>query len=513
MTNKKNVPIALVLLAAGLLTGGCSTIENNHRQKAVMMSAWVSGDVATARQTMDRKLAPRCWWLFWWPWDSCKGTGDELVWRLDSGTIAFTTGMYDDAIQEFKTCEEIISEYDERATVSARDVGSEVGSALTNPNSIPYRGWCRDRMGVEIFKSLAYLGAGREESFRAQVKRLRQRQKDIQEDYRKYFEKENEELAKAKDENAGAAKKASEVGSESYLVSKSEAYKQSLADMRKVAHKGYGTFLNPLGLYLSALGNIRDGNWDNAKIDTQRLHEALPSDSFVSALHAETLRNAGRAVPADLAGIASQINYPMDRDCVYVIFANGHGAALEHQTLDTDAIKFAWPKCRFYPAQYRHAFVTGGGRSTSTHTLADMDAILAEEFNERLPGIIARTVISTLVKEGAYRGGQVAAFAANNDWRVEVMTYLAVTVVGGIYREATNTADTRSWETMPKEFQVSQIPMPADRKLNVKLVGMNGVYDNSFNVNMPATSRSAILYISAPSPTNVRYMVLPFTSK
>lgn len=507
-----NIRIQTALLTVGLLAGGCSTIENNHRQKADMMATWTAGDTVGAQRLMDRKLAPRYWWRFWWPWDSCNGSGDELVWRLESGTMAFTTGRHGDAIQEFKTCETLIKEYDDRATVSVRDIGSEVASALTNPNSLPYRGWCRDRMGVEIFKSLAYLGEGREESFRSQVKRLRQRHKDIQDKYKAYFKQENAEMAKAKKKNADAAKKASQVGSESYLVSKSADYRQSLADMRKVAHRGYGTFLNPLGLYLSALGNIRDGNWENAKIDTERLHKALPSNLFASMLHAETLRQAGREVPADLAAVNSKIDYPMDRDCVYVIFANGRGAALEQQTLKTDVIIVAWPKCVFFDADYSYAAVTGGGRTTYTRTLADMDAILAEEFNERLPGIITRTVISTLVKEGAFRGGQVATLYASNNWKVKLGTYIAVTLFGWTYREAMNTADTRSWETLPKEFQVTQIPLPADRKLNVKLVGARCT-DRSFSVEIPAASRSAILYIGAPSPSNVRYMVLPFNSK
>jgi hypothetical protein len=140
-----------------------------------------------------------------------------------------------------------------------------------------------------------------------------------------------------------------------------------------------------------------------------------------------------------------------------------------------------------------------------------MDAILAEEFNERLPGIITRTVISTLIKEGAYRTGQVVALNASNDWRVKAITFVAVTVVGAIYRYAVNTADTRSWETLPKEFQVAQMPMPADRKVRISLTGAFG--GPSFDVAVPSTCRSAILYVSAPSPNNVRGVVLPFESK
>ena len=493
-----NIRNPFFLLAAGLLAGGCSTIENNHRQKMSLMEAWKAGDAVAAQQLADEKVSSR------------EGTGDELVWRLEAGTLAFTFGRYAESIAEFAAAEKVIAEYDERATVSARDVGSEVGGAFTNPNALPYRGWCRDRMGIEIYKSLAYLGQGREDSFRAQVRRLRDRQKEIQEEYRKYFEQEKASLGKAKKDNSGAAAKAEKA--EATLVAKNPNYAQSLTEMRAVAHKGYGNFLNPLAIYLSALGNIRDGNWDNAAIDTKRLHEALPANPFVRVLHATTLRNAGRGseMPAALAA-TPPFPYPMDRDCLYVIFANGQGAAFEQETADSDYVKIAWPRCRFFPSSFTHAQIVASGQAVSTVPLADMDAILAEEFDQRLPGIITRTIISTLIKEGAYRGGQVVALAANNDWRVQAATFAAVTVVGSIYRYAMNTADTRSWETLPKEFQIAQLPMPADRKVHVNLAGAFG--GPSFDVALPATCRSAILYVSAPSPNNVRGVVLPFESK
>ena len=493
-----NTRIPFFLLAAGLLAGGCSTIENNHRQKMPMMAAWTAGDVVTAQQLANEKVASR------------KGTGDELVWRLEAGTLAFTFGRYAEAIAEFAACEDVIAEYDERATVSVRDAGSEAGGALSNLNALPYRGWCRDRMGIEIYKSLAYLGQGREDAFRAQVRRLRNRQKEIQEDYEKYFEQEKASLDKMKKDNPTEAAQAETEGAEATLVAKNTNYAQSLAEMRAVAHKGYGNFLNPLALYLSALGNIRDGNWDNAAIDTKRLHEALPANPFVGTLHATALRNAGRQVPASLATTPS-FPYPMDRDCLYVIFANGQGAALEQEAINSELIMVAWPKCQFFPASFANAQIVAGGQTVSTVPLADMDAILAEEFDQRLPGIITRTIISTLIKEGAYRGGQAAAIAANNDWRTQAITFAAVTVVGSIYRYAMNTADTRSWETLPKEFQIAQLPMPADRKVHVNLTGAFG--GPSFDVALPAACRSAILYVSAPSPNNVRGVVLPFASK
>ena len=487
--------IAPALLAAGLLAGGCSTIENSHRQKEPLLAAWMAADTAAAQSELASKVRSRT------------GTGDELVWRLEAGTWAFAFGRYADAVAEFAAAERVIADYDERASVSARDVGSEAAGALSNLNVLPYRGWCRDRMALEIYKSLSYLGQGREDAFRAQVKRLRERQKEIQEDYAKFFEQEKAEIDKARADNPAAAKQADEQGSVSAISGNAQnaEFTQSLAEMRQIAHRGYGGFLNPLALYLSALGNLRDGNWDNAAIDTKRLHEALPANPFVNAFHATTLRNAGRPLPAELSTTPA-FPYPMDRDCLYVIFANGRGAAFRQISIYWP-IMVAWPACEFYHPPFSGAQVSGGGQTVTTVPLADMDAILAQEFEQRLPGIITRTLLATLIKEGAYRGGQWATLHASNDWRVQAVSFAAVTVAGTAYRYAMNTADTRCWELLPKEFQVAQLPMPADRKVRVSLGG------RTMDVAVPAGCRSAVLYVSAPSQSNVRCSVLPFSSK
>ena len=488
-----------------LVLCGCSTVENCHRQKTDLMNAYVMGNQTAARLELEEKLKPPAWYN-----TSRVGTGDEIVWRLEAGTLAFAFGRYADAIREFGASERLIAEYDSRATVSARDVGSETAGALSNLNALPYRGWCRDRMGLEIYKSLAYLGEGREDAFRAQVKRLRERQKEIQQDYEKFFEAEKAEIDKSRQSNPEAAKQLDEQGTESAIAgnAKNAQFATSLSEMRTIAHKGYGGFLNPLALYLSALGNIRDGNWDNAAIDTKRLHEALPANSLVSAIHATVLRMAGRQVPPDLANVAS-LPYPMDRDCVYVVVANGRGATFDQAAIYWP-IMTAWPKFTTFPAAFQSVQVAAGGQSVTAVPIADMDAILAQEFDERLPGIITRTVLSTLIKEAAYRAAQIAAWHGTSNTYAKLGALLAVTIVGTTYRYAMNTADTRCWETLPKEFLLAQVPMPADRKLTISPVGGS---QPPINVAIPPSARSAVVYVHAPNPGFCTYSVLPFSSK
>ena len=73
--------------------------------------------------------------------------------------------------------------------------------------------------------------------------------------------------------------------------------------------------------------------------------------------------------------------------------------------------------------------------------------------------MILRICLSTAVKEiGAYVATRAAARA--NGW-----AGLATAIGTSAYKATFNTADTRTWEILPKEIQIAQFAMPKDRKL------------------------------------------------
>ncbi|MBO4366250.1 MAG: hypothetical protein J5843_01200, partial [Clostridia bacterium] len=78
------------------------------------------------------------------------------------------------------------------------------------------------------------------------------------------------------------------------------------------------------------------------------------------------------------------------------------------------------------------------------------------------------------------------------------------------YRWVVNTADTRSWEILPKEFQLTQFAMPEDRKVSLKLNGGDGVVRT---VSLSEDCKSAIIFVDAPSPANIAVHILPLTSQ
>ncbi len=525
-----NIPRILVPCLCGVLLAGCSTVVNAHRQKSDMMHAYEAGENDAAWTEVAERFNPSSSFKA-----SVVDTGDEVMWRLEAGSLGFHLGNFETCINELKRAEELIADYDERAVVSAQDAGSEVGVMLTNLNALPYRGFCRDRIALSIYKSLAYLGANREDAFRAQLRRLRDDQKKVQDDYRAFFDAQKKENDAAKSE-LGSRLTTSNQPAKSDAASTEEARKaevqQTLEDLsdsgklvesgqnaefgarmtevRDVAHKGYANFLNPMALFLSGLGSLRDGSYDNARIDFERLCEALPKNPLARRYYVTALRKAGREIPAGLADCAP-FDFPVDADCVYVIFANGRGAAFEQIAVYVPVMT-AWPICAFYPAPFGKLAAQAEGRSYDSIPLADMDGIIAQEFCERLPGMITRIVLSTLLKETAYYGSLAAIGSSDMDVTSKAVAWTSVAVGGAAYRAAVNTADTRTWETLPKEFRLTQLPMPTDRRMTVKLQGVDGSA-REIPVALPAECRSAVVFVSAPSAANVKCHVLPIKSK
>ena len=478
-------------LTSVLLLAGCSTLENSHRQKSAMMTAYQAGNQNAVLEEINAKL------------NSTSGSGDEVMWHLESGSANFIFGKYADSIRQFDQAEKLISAYDKRAVISAMDVGSEGAMLITNLNALPYRGFCRDRIMLPVFRGFAYLGKGDEDGFRTEMFRLRQNQQQVQTDYRKFFEAESRNLERSRQKNQSAAKLAAD-NQQKLLNNPNNAQNQSLnaawAESRQVAHKGYGNFLNPFAIFLSGISYLRDNDYENAYVDFDRLYQAMPQNVLAQSYMATILKLTKREVPEALKNV-KPINFPLDKNTVTVILANGRSAAFRQEALYFP-IMTAWSVCEYYPAPFQSARIRYNNQVFSTIPLADMDGIISQEYQERLPGMITRIFLSTAIKEG---GKYAASYAA---YQSDELVGLLVLLAGSAYTAAMNTADTRSWEILPKEFQVLQLPMPENHQLDISLSG-----NNFQTVQIPPAARSAFIYINAPSPHNWSYQIFPFYQK
>jgi len=145
------------------------------------------------------------------------------------------------------------------------------------------------------------------------------------------------------------------------------------------------------------------------------------------------------------------------------------------------------------------------GTNYNTQTVASMDSIVKLDYQNELPVVITKTIAATITKAVAAYAANEAARQAGGD-----MGGLLMQITTAVYQMAVNIADTRTWTTLPKEFQVARFPTPADGKLD--LIAPNGlrasvVLDGVTNVvKNDLTSTNAAASLSTGSTVNVVYV-------
>ena len=107
---------------------------------------------------------------------------------------------------------------------------------------------------------------------------------------------------------------------------------------------------------------------------------------------------------------------------------------------------------------------------------------------------------STLVKAAAaYAINQAASQQSD-------MAGLFSKMFTGIYQAAVNIADTRTWTTLPKEFQVCRVPTPADRK--IQLASPDGQLNTEVTVDEGTVNLIYVKAINTTSPLIVSQVKL-----
>jgi len=406
-----------------------------------------------------------------------EGTGDELMWRLEAGSVNFAGDKYPESIKAFEQAENLINNFENRAEISARDVGNEAGAAATNPNVIPYKSNYSEKILLNAYKALAYMGKEDFPGARVELRRAYNRQKEAEERFQ--------------DQIDAAEKEASGKGfNPQHLLSASPEMGQVNRDLDQQANRAYGSYVNPFVTYLSAIGYLLDNNYDEALVDFRNLYKMDPKNPLVQRDLATCAGQSGGRTPDNFS--AKPFNYPLNDNICFVIFANGLAPARKeikiHVPLPPPVgyTGIAFPVLEYYPhpAVRLNICTPADGKNYYTVPVANMDYIFSKEYRSELPIIITRIVVSVLAKETANLAAQYAVKDQEAPIRILVL------IAGSLYKYALNRADLRSWQALPGEYQICHFPIPKDRTIVV----------NGQSLKLKPGTRRAIIHAQMPQP-------------
>ncbi len=408
------------------------------------LDAYTKGDYAKALEVYEPLLKDRS--------DSEK---DRTLYALEGGAIAMAAGNRAESVRLFEDAYARMRPYlDEEPDVR---ISAEAAAILTNQTVIPYIGTTYDRIMESVYQALNYYAMGDAAKAGVELRRAYMWQKDA-------VEKRAEEIEALEKKTAEAAKKnsfdpAATLKDPTFDGSMQTAY----APTREML--GYADFAIPYASWLEGVAGLasnQNNSIAQAKVAFDKVVGMLPTSDRAMV--------TADAVLADKAARGGSLP-PL----VMVIYETGMGPSLKEFKIQIPLflrqvpyVGAAFPVLEFHPA-YSNGFTLEpeGGTAVAGTVLTDMDAVVAKDFNLKLPAIITKTIVSSAIKAVATYAAQNAANQQNNN------AAIFVALAGAIYQVATNSADLRIWNTLPKQVWYARMERPASG--SVTLTGNDGV--------------------------------------
>jgi len=490
----------IILICIINLNMGCSSIIDARKQKQHYINTYYSGNVALAAKDFSEKSKDR------------SNTGDKLMWSLEAGTANYTAGEYQTSMREFEKSEAYIQDFDRRALINARAAGTEIGSALSNPNALPYQGMHLDRVMLNVYKALNYFVLNNPDGAQVELRRMREAQKQVVKKFADEIRTSQKEIAAQVQKNQQQSRS---LGNQNTNISfnsivKNPAVNEAYISSANKANKRYGSLANPFVSYFSALGYLIENNYGEALVDFRNLYRMDPDNQLIQRDYVSVAKRIGSEIPIQLANV-QPYKYPLNSKIVYFILFNGRAPALKQEKFQiilpyVGYTGIAFPRYEYFPVALSGLEVdysyNNEMQSVSTEQVSDFDAIMSQEYHDRLPSMITRLVVSTMTKElASYAIVHAAKQRQSRSSGLEIGAY----ALTGIYKFLFNTADTKGWETLPKEVQIAHIPIPDDSVLKISPIGSTGLVKE---ITLKKDTNIAIVYIRALSANKLIYKLI-----
>jgi hypothetical protein len=462
--------VPVFAISMGLLATGCKTYEQQNK----VIVYWRQGQITNAAAEATKQANKNA------------GNKDAIVWRLEQGATLRAAGRYEESNQAFDRAQEKMDDYAEMAKVR---LGQEAGALLSNQANLDYEGRSYDGIMLNTYKALNYLALGQTEKARPELIRAYQRQQGAVQDNQRRIEEAQEEAEKNKDHKL-FAKAEKDPGFQSQL-------QNSMTNISNV--KVYSDYVNPFTVYLDGLYFMANATGPS---DLER--------SVKSFQRVASMVEGNQYVYQDLAMANAAADGKTLSPTTYVIFETGCAPIRDQIRIDIPIIisrvsyvGAAFPTIKTQGNYQQVLTVTANGTRYNTQLIGSIDSVVVRDYRNDLPVVIIKTIAATITKA-------VAAYVANdyarqqNDW-----VGLAVQLATAGYQMAVNIADTRTWTTLPKEFQVCRFPTPPDRKILLSTVnGMEVpvVLGSTNETRIDLTSTNAQASLNAGALINVVYV-------
>ena len=373
--------------------------------------------------------------------EGARGGKDELIWTLEAAALTRCAGRAEESARTFDCADQL---YEHHAQQAKLKIGAEGLALITNPAEIPYTGRAYDGIMISVYQALEALQKGDRDAARVYISRTYERQQDAVAEHAAKIEKEGERIKS--DANVSRTMQSPAFGA---AVSGLEAPAAGLA--------AYADYVNPFAVYLDGVYHWNAGKDQSDVQRAQKCFERVMAFAPDNPYVRDDFERTAKATSPEQAEPAC-----------YVLFETGLAPSRDAVRIDIPIIVYrvsyvgiSFPKLKMHDAYLKSLTVEADGGHWQTRAVASMDAVVAQDFKNELPSIIAHATASAVTKAVAAYALNTAAKKSGGGEGAQLLAQLATAG----YQLVMNVADTRTWNTLPKEFQICKLPIPAGRRI------------------------------------------------
>ena len=496
----KQISLLFVLFSGLLLFSGCSTLISSRYQKKEAMRHFSGGEYRKSAEIIDSYTKARA------------GSGDELMWYLEDGTVHFIIEDYPGSLKAFEKAENILADYENRATLNLRSAAAETGAAYTNANALPYTGVFFEKIIINTYKAMNYLAMGNPDAAAVEMRRARFRQKMAQRMYEIDLIEENKYQAPKYNgiKVPGLSPK---------TILNNKQVKEDLEWIKKHSKNfDYGNVVNPTVTFFSAIDFLAQNEPYKALFDFRILYRIAPSNIMYKRCYVSLLKQLGENVPKNLQSVIG-FDFPLDKKVVYVLFEDGLIPARKEKLFElilpppVGYTGIAYPILEYFPSDAAHLEISNEkGHQHRTQIIGDFGDISSFALDKQLTEIITRAVIGAMVKEATSISLQYTAKHVGNSIQNGAgdIAQLIVFAIMQVYKKMFNRADVRCWQTLPRQVQAAVFPKTGHGIFKLSVKSKDGKIMNSANVNVGVSNSITIILVKSNGFDTMRLKIFDF---
>lgn len=332
---------------------------------------------------------------------------DAVLWNLENGIIQHFSGNYDSSNVFLSRAEvEIENNY-------TKSLSRGFASMLSNDNKLSYDGEPYENIYLNAFKALNFVHLKDWEGALVETRRMN-------------FKMEQLDI-KIKG-LADAFSKADTTGKTEWSSGKVNIQNSAFAH------------------YLSAILYAKTGKPDDARIEFEKIGIAFRDQSKLGGYQYFDLSNL------------EQIRDPDSYNVLLTSFTGQSPIKAQEdvRTFGEDFyLKFSFPTVRLYDTQvYSVRAVVNGKQKLDLHLIEEMDLVSKEVYSAKQPIIYSRAFLRALLKAGG-------TSLIKNKIKEENQTLgFIADIFSLIYKEASEKADLRGWQTLPGQAWMNVLKLP-----------------------------------------------------